>query len=260
MNRWKIRLLAIAIGALCASVGVSAGASVPPRAVKEVLVIGKQLIVRVAGKTVTKIDDIAQASGPVLREALEGVTDAAVMAKIARVRFPNEVSEQAIRRLASVSDELGKVPGAEETMRLLVAENRANVKGALAELELAAFLMKRKDVAVKGLRQPATTTLGATDIDVVLTYKELTLLIEKKAIDGLRLTDDLVLKMDKMKELANSGSIPILSVGEIPPTSDVLRYASSSGIRVVWGGMLKQAREIRDLAEAALRRAPVTAP
>lgn len=260
MKRMKLRLLAITIGALCAGVGLPAVALVPPAVVREVLVIGKQLIVRVAGKTVTKIDDVTTASGTLLREALEGVTDAAAMARVARVRFPNEVSEQAIRRLASVSDQLGTVPGAEETMRLLVAENLSNVKGALAELELAAFLMKRKDVAVKEVRRFATTKLGALDIDVVASYKGVDLLIEKKAIDGLRLTDDLVRKMDKMKELAKPGSIPILSVREIPPASDVLRYAAKCEVRVVWGGMLKQTREIRSMAEAAASRLPVTAP
>jgi hypothetical protein len=219
---------------------------------KTAVVKGAKLVVRYGDEVVHSIDDVTKASGAVLREALEGIDDISVYAKIARSRFPAEISERSLYRLQMVGPELSKIPGAADVMRLLVASNRANVKGALGELELAAFLMRRKNVVVQSMREAVETSIGKTDIDIVFTYKGVPVTLERKAIDGLALTDDLRVKIDKMADLAQTrGSVPILAAGEIPPSGTLLDYAASRGVTVTYGGYLNQCRMVQEALESA---------
>lgn len=226
------------------------------KAAKTVVIQGGKLIVRYGDDVLFKIDDVAKATSAAIREALEGVDDVRVFAKVAKLRFPAEVSERSLHRLGMVADDLAKVPGAADVMRLLVASNRANVKGALGELELAAFLMRRKHVVVKSMREVAETGLGKTDIDIVFTYKGLPVNLERKAIDELCLTSDLRLKIDKMAELAKArGSVPVLAAGEIPPNAALLDYAASKGVTVTYGGYLNQCRMVQEALESVIAAA-----
>lgn len=219
--------------------------------IKTAVVKGGRLIVRHGDEVIHSIDDVAKASSAVLREALQGIDDISVYAKIARSRFPAEMTERSLYRLQMVGPELSKIPGAADVMRLLVANNRANVKGALGELELAAFLMRRKNVVVQSMREVVETNIGKTDIDIVFTYKNVPVTLERKAIDGLTLTDDLRLKIDKMADLAQSrSSVPILAAGEIPPSSSLLDYAASRGVTVTYGGYLNQCRMVQEALES----------
>jgi hypothetical protein len=231
--------------------------AVPPTVVKAVVktavVRGTRLVVSYGDNVLYSIDDVAKASGPVLREALEGVTDVSVFAAVAKKRFPDIVSDRSIYRLTLVADDIAKIPGADDVMRLLVAGNQANVKGALGELELAAFLVRRKNVVVTSMREVVETSVGKTDIDIAFRYKGVPVHLEKKAIDGLTLSDDLRVKIDKMAELAQMrGSVPILAAGEIPPNTSLLNYAAAKGVKVVYGGHLNQCRMVEEALEAGL--------
>ena len=249
MNKW-FRVTAAAVLLLKCSVCVAVPTIVVTKAARTAVLKGTKLLVQHGDEVLFHIDDFSKASGVVLREALEGVSDVRVFAKIASTRFPAEVSERSIYRLGLVADDLAKIPGAKAVMRLLVAENRANVKGALGELELAAFLVRRKDVVVKSMREVVETGIGKTDIDIVFTYKSIPINLERKAIDNLRLTDDLRIKIDKMAELAKTrGSVPVLAAGEIPPNSSLLDYATSKGVIVTYGGYLHQCHMIQDAME-----------
>lgn len=221
--------------------------AVPATAIDDVVRVayltGKTLVVKGGDDVLRRIDDVTGVSGSVLREALEGVGDIRLFATVARARFPAEVGEKTIYRLSRVADDLERVPGAKDVMRLLVADNRANVKGALGELEMVAILLRRKDVVVTGMREIAETAAGKTDIDILFTYKGIPVNLERKAIDRLSLTPELQAKLDKMAALAESrGSVPILAAGEIPPTGAVLDYAASKGVTVTYGGYLDQFR------------------
>jgi len=231
--------------------------AVPPAAVKAVVktavLRGGKLVVQEGDSVLFTIDDVVRASGTVLREALDGVTDISVFAKIAKSRFPAVVSDRSVYRLTMVADDLAKVPGAEDVMRLLLANNHANVKGALGELELAAFLVRRKNIVVTGMREIVETGLGKTDIDIAFTYRGKPVHLERKAIDALALTDDLRIKIDKMAELAGSrGTVPILAAGEIPPSGSLLDYAASKGVTVTYGGYLNQCRMVQEALEGSM--------
>jgi hypothetical protein len=215
--------------------------------VKTAVVKGSKLVVKYGDEVVASVDDITRASSAALREALEGVDDVSAFAKVAKSRFPVDVTDRSLYRLQSVAGELADVPGATGVMRLLVASNRANVKGALGELELAAFLLRRKDVIVTGMRETVETSLGKTDIDIAFSYRGAKAILERKTIDGLDLSDDVALKIDKMAVLAKERQcIPILSAGEIPPTGRLLRYAEQKGITVTYGGYLNQCRLVEE--------------
>ena len=100
------------------------------------------------------------------------------------------------------------------------------------------------------------TGIGKTDIDVVFTYKGMPVNLERKAIDGLRLTDDLRIKIDKMAELSQSrSSVPILAAGEIPPNDALLKYAAEKGVTVTYGGYLNQCRMVQEALDASIARA-----
>lgn len=224
--------------------------------VKTAVVQGSKLIVRYGDDVVRSIDDVSKVPGSVLREALEGVTDVRVYAKVAKARFPAEVGDNSIRRLGMVADDLAEIPGAPEVMRLLVASNQSNVKGALGELELAAFLVRRKHVVVKSMREVVETGVGNTDIDIFFTYKGVPVNLERKAIDGLSLSEELRLKIDKMAELAKMRqSKPILAAGEIPPTDALLKYAADKGVTVTYGGYLNQCRMVQESLDSHIARA-----
>jgi hypothetical protein len=243
---WIAGLLAIFAAAACEAAPVIIAKTV----VKTAVVQGSRLVVRHGDDVFRLIDDVAEVGGPALREALEGITDVRVFAKIAKARFPAEVGERSVQRLGMVADDLAKIPGAPDVMKLLVANNQANVKGALGELELTAFLMRRKNVVVTSMREVVETGIGKTDIDVVFTYKGYPVNLERKAIDGLRLTDDLRIKIDKMAELSKSrGSVPILAAGEIPPNDSLLKYAAEKGVTVTYGGYLNQCRMVQEALE-----------
>jgi hypothetical protein len=249
---WVAAVYAVFACAVCEAVPVAVAKTV----VKTAVVQGSKLVVRHGDEIIRSIDDVAAVGGPVLREALEGVSDVRVFAKIAKARFPAEVGERSVQRLGMVADDLAKIPGAPDVMKLLVASNQANVKGALGELELAAFLMRRKNIVVTSMREVVETGIGKTDIDVVFTYKGVPVNLERKAIDGLRLTDDLRIKIDKMAELSQSrSSVPILAAGEIPPNDALLKYAAEKGVTVTYGGYLNQCRMVQEALDASIARA-----
>lgn len=248
--------LSLWITSIVAALACDVCAALPPAvakaAVKAAVLQGQKLVVRHGDDIIRSIDDVAQVGGPALREALEGITDVRVFAKIAKARFPAEVGERSVERLAMVADDLATLPGATDVMKLLVASNQANVKGALGELELAAILMRRKDIVVKSMREVVETGIGKTDIDVVFTYKGFPVNLERKAIDGLKLSDDLRTKIDKMSELSKTrGSVPILAAGEIPPNDALLKYAARKGVVVTYGGYLNQYRMMREALDKA---------
>jgi len=226
--------------------------AIPVSAIKTAVIKGTKLVVRYGDEVVCTIDDVTQVGGPVLREALGGVSDVQVFARVAKSRFPTEVSEKSVQRLESVADDLAKVPGAADVLRLLVASNQSNVKGALGELELAAFLIRRKGVLITSMREVVETGVGRTDIDIAFTCRGRSIILERKAIDGLGLTDELRQKIDKMAEIARTrDAIPILSVGEIPPTGPLMDYAASKGVEVTYGGYLRQCHMVEELLESS---------
>ena len=228
----------------------------PAKAIASVALKGVKLVVRYGDDAVRHIDDVTKVSGLALREALGDVGDVRIFANVAKSRFPGEVSEQTIRRLQSIAEDLVDIKGAKDVMRLLLSDSRAQVKGAVGELEVAWVLFRRKNVKLTGMREIAETSLGKTDIDVAFRYGNVPVILEKKNIDGLALTSDLKLKIDKFSELANSrDAVAMISAGEIKPTQAVLDYASAKGVTVTYGGLLDQFR----MAEEVLKNASVAA-
>jgi hypothetical protein len=226
--------------------------AVPVSPGRAAVIKGVRLIIRYGGHVTHTIDDVTKVSGAALREAMRGVDDISAYVRIARARFPDIVSERSLYRLQTVADDLGKIPGASDVSRLLLASDRANVKGALGELELAAFLVRRKNIVVTGMRNVAQTTAGKTDIDIAFNYRGIPVNLECKAIDGLGLNADLRLKIDKLSAYAKDhGSVPVLVAGEIPPTGAVLDYAANQGVVVAYGGYLRKCRMVEEALEAA---------
>ena len=222
-------------------------------AIKTAFVRGTKLVVRYGDDVVKLIDDVTKADAALLRAALDGVDDVGVYAAIAKARYPAQVGERTLARLQSVADDLAKVAGAPSVMRLMLVDNPSVVKGALGELELAGFLVRRKHVIVTSMREVVETGIGKTDIDIAFTYKGKPVILERKAIDGLALSEELRSKIDKMAELARArNSIPVLAAGEISPSGELLRYASSKGVTVTHGGYLEQCRMFEDAIEATL--------
>jgi hypothetical protein len=249
-RKWTV--LKIALNCLFVSILTLQLPAASPRLVTSVVVKGVKLVVRYGDEAVHYIDDVTKVGSSILREALEEINDVTVFAKIAKSRFPDEISERTLMRLQTVTDDIASVRGAKGVMKLLVSDSRSQVKGAVGELELVAVLYRRKNVTITGMREIAATSLGKTDIDVAFRYGDIPVILEKKNINGLVFTEDLKLKIDKFSELAETrGAVAMISAGEIKPTQKVLDYAAKNGVTVTYGGLLEQFQ----MAEKALREA-----
>ncbi|MGI9460756.1 MAG: hypothetical protein ACR2NF_12215 [Pirellulales bacterium] len=253
-RKWAV--LRIALSCLLFSMLTLQLFAVPSGLVKKVALKGVKLVVRNGDEAIRYIDDVTKVSSSVLREALEDIDDVTVFAKIAKSRFPGEVSERTLKRLQSVTDDLASINGAKSVMKLLVSDSRSQVKGAVGELGIVAVLCRRKNITVTGMRDIVETSLGKTDIDVAFSYGDIPVLLERKNINRLPLTSELKLKIDKFSELANTrDAVAMISAGEIKPTQAVLDYASTNGVTVIHGGLLTQFQ----MAERALKKVPVLA-